>query len=422
VADPISIGGLPVADAADLTDGDYVPLYDGDDPSGATTKAARLGDIIDRIEVGASPATTAAAVTVNTSGLVVVEGVNVQAALASIDQALASGGGGGVGPGGTVDALAIETTDLAPFRVKSPQDAWDLFEINATPLQSGNPNASVFYFRSPQFPVTTVVGALIRVDDYQGAPILQVMNEGGLWVNDNITMAPFYDSGYHRGISMEYLQGSDNVAPALIFGEVANHASVPTVLWRGTTVTPQANKGRWIRLNDSNQLEVSGGVVPAAPDTFGLGTPSNRWSAISATVHEGAEILFPSTVVVRSQSTLLNGGNPNGQGLSGAVGTKVFSQNGGTYTKRLNGDDNSWILDGHRDDLQGLPDRERLPLVHRPRWLDAHRAGRPHRPVRIVGGPPSRGELVDRVRWRDPAAGPAPPGVEDDPLHVGRSR
>jgi hypothetical protein len=349
MAQPISIGGLPVAAPSDIDDSDILAGLDGNDPSGATTKGFRVGDLIAAVEVGASPATSAAAVTVNPAGFVVVEGLTVQAALASIDQALASGGGGGgsVGPGGTVGALAIETTDWSAFRVKSPEDAWDIFEINVTPLQTPNPNASVFYFRSPQFPVTSVVGALARFDDYQGAPILQIFNEGGLWVNDNITMAPFYDGQYRRGLSLEYLDGSANLAPALIFGQVGN--TIASVNWNGDPVTIQANKGRWIRLNDNNQLEVAGGIVPAAHNTFGLGTPAMRWSAISATVHEGAEILFPSTVVLRSQSTLLNGGNPNGQALTGGVGTKIFSQNGGTYTKRLAADDNSWILDGGFD-------------------------------------------------------------------------
>lgn len=134
--DPVSIEQLPPTADGELTTDDLIPILDNPGGGGGITRHASIAQLIALVEVGASPATTAVAVTVDDSAFSVVTGSTVQAALASIDALLgsASGGGGGRTVHTITADYTLATTDATqlvqanssgPIIITVPNDASD---------------------------------------------------------------------------------------------------------------------------------------------------------------------------------------------------------------------------------------------------------------------------------------------------------
>lgn len=177
--------------------------------------------------------------------------------------------------------ISINDDSYEVLKVAAPADAWDIvsWDVNQV-VNGGGTNPAIFYFRSPATPASTG-GYLFRVDDYAGAPIFQIAFDGGVWVNDEIKMVPYYSGDYHRGIGFIYGRGASNTAEMLCFGEVTNVVS--TVECRGATITLDAGKGAFFRLTDDEDFEVSLDLLPVQTNVQTLGTGSMLWKSVNAT-------------------------------------------------------------------------------------------------------------------------------------------
>lgn len=181
--------------------------------------------------------------------------------------------------------------DAPQFTVSNEVNETPLLRVDNTVFQDNATGAHVMICAESG---SSTLGSIVQIKDHLGAPILYLLNEGGLYVNDNINMVK---SIYLRGPGMGWLDGTTNKGAAFNFGSFA--VRTPTVVDEdGNTVTITSGYGSYLR-----PANASGDIATAVSLFF----DQDNAQDIGSTLMRARSIYAATSVSVGGTTTVSSG-------------------------------------------------------------------------------------------------------------------